>query len=56
MITIQKVIRDSKEIDSSVTVLRNELTEIDNQIKAINYGVEQNKIKQQELLEKIGDN
>lgn len=52
-VLFESEIRDSKEIDSSVTVLRNELTEIDNQIKAINYGVEQNKIKQQELLEKI---
>lgn len=52
-VLFESEIRDSREIDNSVAILRDELTEIENQIKAINNGIEQNKLKQQELLEKI---
>lgn len=52
-VLFESEIRDSSQIDNSVAVLRSELIEIDNQIKAINNGVEQNKLKQQELIEKI---
>lgn len=52
-ILFESEIRNSKEIDNSVSILRNELTQIENQIKTISNGVEQNKLKQQELLEKI---
>lgn len=46
-------IRDSNQIDDSVSLLRNQLQEIDNTIKSINNGFEQNKVKQQEFLEKL---
>ncbi len=52
-ILFEAEIRDSIEIDSSVTVLRNELNEIENNIKNISNSIEYNKLQQEELLEKI---
>lgn len=46
-------IRNSKQIDDSVSILRHEITQIENQIKSINNGTELNKANQEELLQQI---
>lgn len=52
-ILFEEEIRDSKKIDDSVLLLRREVTEIENQLEAINNGIEQNKQQQEELIEKL---
>ncbi|QHL87636.1 hypothetical protein GU926_09380 [Nibribacter ruber] len=52
-VLFESEIRNSKEINDSVAFLRSELTEVDNQIKSINNGIELNKVKQEAFLEQI---
>lgn len=52
-VLFESEIRNSKEIDNSVAILRKELIEVENKLKAISNGFEQNKLRQEELFKKI---